>query len=69
MWKLQYISVTRILREIKVYDYRGPKTAILTHFAFLRAKIYGMKNFRASEMLIIVVFEFLELQKLISHKI
>ena len=31
VWKLQYFSITQILREIKVDDFRGPKTAILTH--------------------------------------
>ena len=32
MWKFQNISVTKILREIKVGISRDPKTAILTYF-------------------------------------
>ena len=32
VWKLHYFSVTQILREIKVVEFRVSKSPILTHF-------------------------------------
>ena len=53
VWKFQYFSITQILREITVSDFRGTKTAILTNseavvfylyeiLHFLRAGIFQM---------------------------
>ena len=35
VWKFQKLSVKQILREINFRDFRGPKTAILTHLKAL----------------------------------
>ena len=36
MWKFKNFSATQNLREIKVSDFRGLKTAILTHSEALK---------------------------------
>ena len=50
MWKLQEFSVTQILREIKVGESRGPKSAILTYLEALNSTFYEFLHFLKAEI-------------------
>ena len=80
MWKFQFFSVSQVLCEIKVNDFRGPKNAILTHLEaldfdfhefvhFQKAEIYLNQKFRAPKIVKIALFAILHSPKLISRKI
>ena len=81
VWKFHNFSITQILRDSKVGDFRGAKSAILTHFEaliflfwgifcpFCRPKIYQNTKFRASENAKMAVFQLPETLKLISRNV
>ena len=61
MWKFHDFSITQILREINLGDYRSAKSAVLTHLEapnsdfyeflhFLKAEIYQIAQFRAPKI-------------------
>ena len=71
MWKFHYFSITQLLREIKLDDFKCPKTAILTHlealnldfndvFHFLKSEIHENQN---SELQNVIKWQFLGLLK------
>ena len=45
VWKFQYFSITQILRAIKVSDFRGTKTAILTNSEAVVFYLYEILHF------------------------
>ena len=80
MWKLWNFSITQILREIKVGNFRVSKSVILTHlealhfdfceFAHFLKNVFDQINkIQRPQMAKNVVLEVLHSQKLISRKI
>ena len=49
VWKLQNFSVTQILREIKVGEFRDSKSTILTHLVALNFDFYEFLHFVKAE--------------------
>ena len=75
MWKLLDFSVTQILREIKVCEFRVSEFAILAHLEalnlqfheflhFLKTEIYLKSKFKGSKYVKMTVFELLKLAKI-----
>ena len=50
VWKLQDFSVTQILREINIGQYRSAKSAILTDFETLNHDLYEFLPFLKAEI-------------------
>ena len=50
MWKFHDLSITRILREIKVEDSRNAKSAISTHLEVLNVNFYQFLHFLKVEI-------------------
>ena len=45
MWKLQNFSVTQILREIKVSEFRVSKSVFVTHLEYLKFGFMDLSTF------------------------
>ena len=53
VWKFQYFSITQILREIKVSEFRSSKTAIFTNKEALNFDLYEILHILKAEISLI----------------
>ena len=49
VWKLQYFSITQILREINFWGCKSAKSAIITHLDTLKFDFYEFLHFLKAE--------------------
>ena len=50
VWKFHDFSISQILREIKVEEYKSAKSAIWTHLEALNFYFYGFLHFLEAEI-------------------
>ena len=50
VWKFHDFAITKILREIDVWDSKSAKSAILTHFEPLKFDFYKFLHFFKAEI-------------------